>query len=91
MAPDSSATGATSTESPPSRIPFAFQSRYTVTDHVWPETAATVKESAPFPRFVSVWENTTDAPGLPPVDNGAWIVRPAICATTRSTVSEGTM
>src|SRR5881296_1899207 len=44
--------GRVRSESPASSMPSPFQSRYSVTGHPRADTAATVKESAPFPVFV---------------------------------------
>src|SRR3989449_6221538 len=70
-------------------MPLPFQSRYRVTGHPRAETAATVKESAPFPVFVSVCANPTDVPGGPLVARGGSSVTPATCPTRMATVSEG--
>src|SRR2546425_1132990 len=90
VAPEPRATGPVSSESPASSTPLPFQSRYSVTGHPCTDTAATVKESGPLPRFVRVWANTTALPGLPLPVRGGWRLTPATCPTTRSTVSEGT-
>src|SRR3989442_831481 len=83
--PDGNGTGAVSTESPPSRTPLPFTSRYTVTGQLWIDAAATVKESGPFPRLVITCGNTIVAPGLPLPTAGGWRSTCATCVTTRST------
>src|SRR5712691_9707079 len=88
-APYPRGTGPVSSESPASSRPSPFQSRYRVTGHPRAETAATVKESAPFPVFVSVCANPTDVPGGPLVARGGSSVTPATCPTRMATVSEG--
>ena|SRR5438445_523732 len=89
VAPYASGTGPVSSESPASRMPLAFQSRYSVTGHPRAELAATVKESAPFPVFVSVCANPTVVPGGPLATRGGCNVTPATWPTRMATVSEG--
>src|SRR6266702_1297341 len=89
--PYASGIGPVSNESPASRKPFPFQSRYRVTGHPRAETAATVKESAPFPVFVSACANTTALPGAPLLTRGGCRLTPATCPTGVATVLEATL
>src|SRR5262245_40911990 len=72
-------------------MPSVFRSRCRVTVHPCAETAATVKESVPFPTLASVCANTTAVPAAPTLVRGGCRSVPPTWPTTRSDVSEEKM